>query len=218
MAVFISLLSLACLVVAVSACLNSIRRVRVLDSAPQHISPLEDTVEDLALLAARESFSGWFARNGFVAQNSLRMDSTDPQDPLGLGVWWSDSLQTWGLVQVSQDHNLLTFISPYSESMSLTTTTDKQAPALPRPVEALLQTFVGFSPDALFRWHLQTLRSIETRLGMVPACPDPTLMDFLIRASRQQARYVRQQRAWKIRGPWWYYVRRPLSLNKPLDI
>lgn len=108
------------------------------------------------------------------------------------------------------------FTTAFSDEISLTTTTTREAFLFPRPFGKFVQSFPKASPEVLWQAHLEGEKYLRSKLSIeTHECRLPFL-DRFQRGMVQELSYVTSIRLWFLRGVYWYIANRFLSQNRPI--
>jgi len=108
------------------------------------------------------------------------------------------------------------FITVFTDTVSLTTTTTRSAFVHPRCFGNFLQAFPGYTPEGLWAAHLTGEEHLTAAAGIsAKACQLPFL-ERLKQGIIRDASHVTSFPLWFVRGIYWYSCKRFLLHNKPI--
>lgn len=109
------------------------------------------------------------------------------------------------------------FVSLSQEGGMLTTGSNKGGQLLPSTKRGhYLQTFETFSLSELWKKHEAGLAILKKSVGFVPRQPSGNLHEIIAASIHEQVAAVQQIPLWKLKLPFWYFVRQNVRHNKSI--
>ena len=134
-----------------------------------------------------------------------------------LGVWRHTEHPTYFVLFLAGAKKVPILITEFSPHLDLTTGATMDLQACPQAPGHYVQTFSRLSPDEMLERHLAAARYITTTGG---ARVEPVPWGFeeaFTKGEMAQGEYIRTLRAWPLRAPYWFYVRKRLCHNKSVE-
>ena len=161
----------------------------------------------------------WCAQQGYEFDRYLQAHTLLVDLPLQVACWWSDDEKTFAVFYCAPDGQILfEFVTGFGEQDSLATASGKDAMLLPRPPGSWAQAFPGRTIEEVHARHVEACRLLERCGAGARTAVKPDSLRALGEAMVRQARYVTGLPLWRWRGVWWYFVRRNLLADRPIDL
>jgi hypothetical protein len=151
----------------------------------------------------------------FLKLNEFVFDDSFKYLQIDLG-WWTQTkisnIQRHYAFMTSPTHpnvKIFEFVTIFDDDNSLTTTASASAFLFPRPPGAFIQSMKTDDVEALWKYHLEGEDFLLNEHG-VP-CSSVTNNDVEYRLNnwvQRQGRYIRKDRLFWIKAPYWFYIRR----------
>ncbi len=108
-------------------------------------------------------------------------------------------------------------VTEFAEGISLTTGSSMDCNFYPKLPGAYAQSFSDMNFDDRWTKHLDAEKFLQ-EVGGAHATRDKSVFkDAVVKAIQKETAYVRTLRFWPLRGPYWYFVRKRLRYNKPIE-
>lgn len=158
----------------------------------------------------------WLERHGYEPECSFLARTM--AIPMNCAAWRSRNEGAWVLLYCARGHSNVDFVTVYEGAVSISTASSRDALLLPPVPGSYVQAFPGSGMDDRRAKHLQACRRLESAHGGLSPVFADDLPAEIGEALSRQARYVMSLPLWRMRGFFWYFLRRRLLANKPAKI
>ncbi len=181
------------------------------------LEPVQE-IDNPDFIRAKDEFSSWVEENGFQFDSLFLSNMVNVPEPIQCAAWWSERDATWALLYVAAKKKNIDFVTLYSDDIGITTASSKDAVLLPQPEKSLTQAFTGLSYKGLYAKHLKARKQVERYESVVLQEERRDLMEELKHALKAHARFLMSLPLWEYRGVYWFFVRRNIKVNIPINL
>jgi len=183
---------------------------------PEKLFDWDPVITDKSFVHANASVENWTNARGFKHKHHFYYQEKQNSQPIKCAAWWSETTNTWCMLYVVNGKRLVEFVTLFENDTSLTTGASRDGYLLPKIDTAYEQMFPNLKISDLHAKHQKARAFIEINKGAIVDTSEQNLKKVLPEKIAKQSNYVRTLPHWKLRGAYWFFIRRNIQSNKRL--
>ena len=138
--------------------------------------------------------------------------------PVPCSVWICEKSKTRLLAYCFERKRTVDFSTEYSDGFSLTTASTKDAVSLPSKPKYYIQAFDNKSLEDKYEAHIIASKKIIEHHAVSPRFDELNILQTIRKEIKIKTDYIMNLHLWKIRGVYWFLIRRNLMVNKAIKL